>query len=155
MKKYMIITFFVPVLVFAQFKSRSNPVDIASSLRNPLGIGRQAMSFVGLDPSRLKIDQSYSVGYMSFGGQGVTQGMYLNTMSYEFKVPLKVAVQWGIAHQPTFGKSGTPPMMNNGPFVSGAFLQYKPAKNVSIELNYQSMPYNRSRSMFYRNRTGW
>ncbi|MBN1999040.1 hypothetical protein JW935_15885 [candidate division KSB1 bacterium] len=152
MKNLMLIIFF-PLLVFGQFKSSSDRLDIASSLRNSVGIGRQAMGLVGLDPSRLHIDQSYSVGYMSAGGKGFTQGVYLNTMTYDFKAPLKVALQWGIAHQPTFGMNDTTPMMNNGPFVSGALLQYKPLKNVSIELNYQAVPY--SQYMFYRNRMGW
>lgn len=141
MKRWLVYIMIVslPALAFAQLKSQTKPMDMTNSLRNPLGIGKSAMGWLGLDPSRLTMLQSYQMSFMSAGGNSYTQGLYLNTLMYQFSSPLTLAVQWGIAHQPLSSFGGAS-LLNNGPFLSGAQLRYQPAKNFSVELEYSQYP---------------
>lgn len=142
-----------PFALFAQYKTRTGETDIAAALRYPLGLGKSTLGLLGLDPSRLHIAQSYQMSYFTMGEQGVTQGMYLNTMSYQFKIPLLLTFQWGIAHQPGFG--GPPsPFLQNGPFISGANLLYKPTDKMTIEIDFRQVPYGTYNSMWRRSRMG-
>jgi hypothetical protein len=129
----------LPLLVFGQYRTQAKPVNLAASLKNPIGIGQSAMALLGLDPARLHMSQSYQMSYMSIGGKGYSQGVYLNTLTYDFSIPLTMAVQWGIAHQPLSG-IGTSPLLNSGPFLSGAQLYYRPTKNTSIRLEFSQYP---------------
>jgi len=143
-----LILIFMPCLVFGQYKSDTKAVDIATVLRTPVNAGKNAVGILGLDPSRLDISQSYSMSYMSLGGQGFSQGMYLNTMTYHFKLPMTLSFQWGIAHQP-FAGSNDAPFLKNGPFISGAQFKYKPTKNTVIELEYNQNPYGYGSRYYY------
>ena len=145
------LIFILSVAVYGQFRTQTKPVDIASTLRNPIGIGRQAFSMIGLDPERLHISQSYQMSYMSMGGQGYTQGVYLNTLSYQFSIPMSLSFQWGIAHQPNFGGNDAP-FLQNGPFISGAQLRYQPKKNLLIQIDYHQVPYGTYDSYWMRRR---
>ncbi len=141
MKRWLVYVMIaaLPALAFGQLKSQAKPADMANFLRNPLALGQRAVGLLGLDPSRLTMTHSYQMSFTSIGGQGFTQGLYLNTLMYQFASPLTLAVQWGIAHQP-FSSLGGASLLNNGPFLSGAELRYQPAKNFSIQLEYSQYP---------------
>ena len=144
MQRYLIFTLLlVPALLAAQFKSQEQPVNMATVLRST---GEKAVGLIGLDPSKLHISHSYSMSMLSMGGQSATQGLYLNTLTYEFSAPLTVSLQWGMAHQP-FGNTPNAPVLQNGPFLSGASLLYQPSKNTVLHFRFQRVPYH---SNFYR-----
>lgn len=146
----------VPLLGFGQFKINTQSKDLSTNL-NPQsdGMGQGIVSFLGLDPSRVSMQHSYSMGFSSFGGNNYSQGMYLNTLKYQFSIPLTVSVQWGIANQMLPGLNASP-MMSDGPFLSGAQVLYKPTKNTVLRLEYQQIPnsyrYGGYRSPFGYNR---
>jgi len=146
MKRIIWVAFLLllPVLVQAQFRSQTGPVNLVGLLNAPVQMERAAAGLLGLDASRLHIYQSYQMNYISAGSAGYSQGVYLNTMTYDFKVPLSVAVQWGIAHQPLAGKTSS--LMKDGPFLSAAQLRYQPVKDFLIQLDYVQNPYR-----FYQN----
>ena len=158
MRKILIITlvFLVPCVCLGQFKIKTNRSANISTLDDPAGRAQGLVSLVGLDPSRFSMSQSYQVGYLSSGSRGFSQGMYLNTMTYEFSIPLLVSVQWGIASQPLSG-FGTSPLMKSGPFISGTQLLYKPWKNTFIKLEYSQIPNSNSYGGLYNryNRYRW
>ena len=143
----------IPIAASGQFKSQAGKADIATALRYPLGLGQSALGLIGLDPSRLHIAQSYQMSYFSLGGDGFTQGVYLNTMSYEFKIPLLLTFQWGIAHQPNFGGQNAP-FLASGPFISGANLRYQPTEKLLIEVDFRQNPYGMYHPMYRRSRMG-
>ena len=122
MKRILLITLMVitPIVAFAQYKTSKNEKTITNQLRNLSSAGQNVVGILGLDPSRLHISHSYQMGYMSTGGQGFSQGVYLNTLTYQFTMPVTVAFQWGMAHQP--GSGNAAPFLQNGLFVSGAQL---------------------------------
>jgi hypothetical protein len=156
MKRKLILVLFLtwPTLVLAQFKSQTRPVGLGALLSTPAGIERSAATLLGLDPSRLQIHQSYEMSYLSLGGQGLTQGLYLNTMIYDFKFPLQIALQWGLRNQP-FASSVSAPLLQNGLFVSAAQVRFRPLKNTLVQFDFRQLPYGynpygyqRSASMF-------
>lgn len=137
MKKISVfILMMMPMMVFAQFKTQAKNQGFTDRLISSSGLG-----FLGLDPSRFSMSQSYSMSYADIGGRGFSQGLYLNTLRYQFAIPLTVSLQLGLAHQP-FGISGVSPMMNDGLFVSGAQLRYQPSKNTLIQLDFRQAPYS-------------
>jgi hypothetical protein len=126
----------MPIMAFAQFKTQAKNQSFTDRL-----ISSSGLSFLGFDPSRFSMSQSYSMSYATIGGQGFSQGLYLNTLRYQFAIPLTVSLQVGLAHQP-FAISGVSPMMNDGIFVSGAQLRYQPTKNTVIQLDFRQAPYS-------------
>ena len=153
MKKIVIITIvalLLPIASFAQLKRQDQPVSIREELIKPVNT---QMGLSLLDPSRLSMSQSFSMGYFSIGGRGVAQSVYLNTLRYQIASPLMLTVQWGIQQFPynSFGKDS--PAFKSGFFLSGAELKYKPSENLEMSLQYSSMPnyYN----PYYYNRMGF
>lgn len=135
----LIFVFSVHGLLWAQFKTETKPVNIAETLKNPLGMAKNFTGILGLNPDNLSISHSYHLGMMSGGGRSFTQGMYLNTLSYQFSIPLFVSVQWGIAHQPG-SVLGSESVLNSGPFLSNAKIIYKPSESTTLRLEVQQYP---------------
>jgi len=152
MRRFIVLTFvfLLPYFALGQYKVNTHAQDIQTTLNNPGGMGRGLVSLIRLDPSRFRMSQSYQMGYMSMGGQGFSQGLYLNTLSYEFSIPLTLSLQWGLANQP-FSGVGLSPIMKSGPFISGAQLQYKPSQKTTIQLEFRQLPYNTPYRMYNRN----
>ena len=92
-----------------------------------------------LDPNKLSISHSYSLSYYTAGGSGYNQGLYLNTINYQFSDPLLMQVRFGYLHQP-FGGSNNISEGNNKFFVQRAMLQYRPFKNTTLVIDYQAYP---------------
>lgn len=159
MRRFLIVLwiFCTPLILLAQFKTQTAPAGISDQLRTGSGLRQGFAGILGLDPSRLHISHSYQMSYMSIGG-GLTQGMYLNTLSYQFSMPLTLSFQWGIAYQP-FQSMNAAPFLANGPFISAAQLRYQAKDNLSIELNFQSNPnpyfYNPFYNRYYRGGFGY
>jgi hypothetical protein len=127
----------LPVLAFGQLKEQLEPQSFSQLLTQPQGL----LGLIGLDPNRFSMQHSYSLSYMSLGGHGFSQGVYLNTMSYRFSDPLQVSLQWGVLNQPLSGL-GVPSLYQNGVFLSGASVEYKPSRNLSIGVQYNRAPGN-------------
>ena len=128
----------MPSLGFSQFKNEAKPVHFSNMLTNPLGFA----SFLGLDPNRFSMHQSYSLSYISTGGEGYSQGIYLNSMNYRLSNDMRVSMEWGISHQPlnSFGQQN---FYQDGLFVSRADFEYKPSDNFSIGIIYNTLPRSR------------
>jgi len=125
----------LPVLAFGQLKEQLKPQPFSQLLTQPQGL----VGLIGLNPNRFSMQHSYSLSYMSLGGRGFSQGVYLNTMSYRFSDPLQVSLQWGFLNQPLSG-FGVPSFYQNGLFFSGANVEYKPSRNLSIGLQFDRTP---------------
>ncbi|MBN1561676.1 hypothetical protein JW998_15600 [candidate division KSB1 bacterium] len=145
MKMFILVSsfFLLPLLGYGQFKTQAKPVDFSDRLQSGANIG-----ILGIDPSRFSMSHSYSMSYMAAGGQSFTQGLYLNTLSYQFTVPLTLSLQLGMAHNP-FPGNGTANILQSGFFVSGAQLMYKPTEKTTIQLQFRQMPYQNYRGFYY------
>ncbi|MEE9553609.1 MAG: hypothetical protein V3W18_04860 [candidate division Zixibacteria bacterium] len=92
------------------------------------------------DPSRLSMNQSYSLSYYSGGGNSGSIGYYMNSLEYRFSSPLKIRVDLGYLHSPTglFSRNST--VNNSGMFVPGISIDWKPTENFNFRLDYHHVP---------------
>ncbi len=152
----LIMLMLIPGLIFAQYRRQEKPVSISQELIRP-----NSNSFMGLsilDPSRLNMSHSFSMSFFSVDGKGVSQGLYLNTLTYQIANPLLVRLQWGIQSYPYNTLAKSHPAFQSGLFLSGAELQYKPSDKFEMKFQINQMPYyNRYGSGWYRNpyRASW
>jgi hypothetical protein len=125
----------IPAWGNAQFRSDGRTIFKASDLvRRPAGLFDRL-----LHSSRFRMTQSYSLSFFSMGGQGFNQGMYLNSMSYQISDPLLAQLQIGYLHQP-FGARGDAGPNGGKVFVRSASLLYKPSDQMSVHLDYETVP---------------
>ncbi|NIR52157.1 hypothetical protein GWO43_26505 [candidate division KSB1 bacterium] len=132
----------LPTLVFGQLK-QDKQVDMASALIKPSGVSNM-VGLLGLDPNKFSMSHSYSFSFSSLGGQSFGQGVYLNTMHYQFSDPLTMYFQFGFLHRP-FGDFGQTNLSQNELFVSGAGFKYQPADNFKVQFEFSQQP----RSYYY------
>ena len=145
----IIILSIVPYTVFAQLKSQDKPVQIKQEIIQPL-----QNKFFGLDifnPSKFSMSHSFSMSFFSVAGKGISQNVYLNTMTYQIASPLLLRVQWGIQNFPHNDLAKNSPLFQNGFFLNGAELQYKPSDKFEMRLQFSRMPNYRYNSYYYNN----
>jgi hypothetical protein len=139
MKHIFLFFLILPGLLLAQYKTDTNPINIAQAISQPVKAGKAAMGILGLDPSKLHISHAYQMNVGSLGGHAFSQGLYLNTLTYQFNMPLTMSVQWGVAHQP-FQTGNNVALLNDGPFISNASLVYQPSKSTVLSIEYSTYP---------------
>jgi hypothetical protein len=130
-----------PIILFGQYRNKPQ-MDFPSLLQTPAALGRAATNLLGLDPSRMTMQHSYQMSFMNAGGHGFSQGLYLNTISYQFTLPITMSVQWGIANQPFGNIANNSALLKNGPFLSAAQFRYQPKPNMVLQIDYRHMPYS-------------
>ncbi|HVP36548.1 MAG TPA: hypothetical protein VMT04_06080 [Terriglobales bacterium] len=132
MKKIIYLSLILAILIFlvqsgfAQDKSASE-----SSVK--------LKGFSLLDPSRLKMNQSYTFSFFSSGKQSGTFGLYTNTLEYRISQPLLVRVGLAYLHQPlSMFNRGSQSL--NGVFLPNFQLFYQPSKSFQLRIDVSSMP---------------
>lgn len=154
MKNLIIIFLLASTALFAQFKEELNkPVNIKAGIINQ---NPSSFIFGFINPDNFKMNHSFSMSYSAFGGQGVALGIYTNSMSYQFNDQLNVEVDASLINSPysTFGQGYADQI--NGVYLTRAQVNYRPAENWFISLQYLNSPtgfYNNywNRSFFGRN----
>lgn len=159
MKKTIVITSFIlalfPALIFAQLKQDAK-VDMAKALTQPTAKIQGIVGLLGLDPSKFSMSQSYSLSFITGGGHSYNQGLYLNTMRYQFSNPLSMFLQLGFVHQPLGSLGEKNFQQQSEVFVSGVGLEYKPAENFRMQFEFSQQPrsynpYNPYNNLYFRN----
>jgi hypothetical protein len=132
MKKIIYLSLILTVLLlsiqsgFAQDKSVSEP-------------SVKLKGFSLLDPSRLKMSQSYTFSFFSSGKQSGTFGLYTNTLEYRISQPLLVRVGLAYLHQPlSMFNRGNQSL--NGVLLPNFQLFYQPSKSFQLRIDVSSMP---------------
>lgn len=114
-------------LAAGQYRNASPAGDTGDYLRS--GPGLRVEGFRGLlDPARMHMSHSVSMGYASVGGRGVSQGLYMNRIDYRISDPLSLTTQLGYRFQPS-GPAEWNPANNGTDFVGGADLNWRPSRN--------------------------
>ncbi len=113
------------------------PPSVAGYVAKPVS----SSLFLGfLDPSAFSMRHSYSLSYTSFAGQGLSMGVYTNSMFYKISDPLDVQVDFSLMHSPynTLGSE----MQNqlSGLFISRAQLNYRPSDNMWFQIQFRQVP---------------
>lgn len=118
-----------------QFKSGTPATTAVSSSVMRASDG---LLFGWLDPSRLSMKQSYSLSYSTFGNQGLSVGMYTNSLAYQISGPLDVRFDVSVLHSP-FGLPGNMPDFS-GVYLTRAQLNYRPTENMWLQIQFRQLP---------------
>lgn len=125
-------------VVVGQFKvqGESRPNVSESIIKTDDG----SLLFGWFDPNRLTMRHSFSLSYQTFSGQGMSLGMYTNSLMYKFSDPLNVQVDITAMHSPfnSLGKQFQNDL--SGIFVSRAELNYRPSENMLFQIQYRQIP---------------
>ena len=100
--------------------------------------------FLGwFNPANFQMHHSFSLSYQTMGGQGMSLGTYTNTMLYDFSDNLRARADVSLSYSP-YNTFGTFNKKNDfsSIYLSRAELNYKPWKDVVIQLQYRQIPYS-------------
>ncbi|MEW6042354.1 MAG: hypothetical protein AB1633_12620, partial [Elusimicrobiota bacterium] len=107
-------------------------------------------SYTGLlDPSRFSMHHMYSMQYTSGPSGSDMLGAYVNTMTYNFKMPMRLTLDLGYFFRPLELRTNKSNIFSNesGNFlVPRVTLDYQPSKNVLMSFQYIYVP---SSSLYY------
>ncbi|MFH0992376.1 MAG: hypothetical protein V1799_20440 [bacterium] len=134
----VILLLVVSTGMIAQFKSSP---ELNTSVTGSLFRTENNSFLFGLfDPSKLSMRHSFSLSYSSFGGQGLSLGVYTNSMMYQFNDQLDIQADISLMHSPfsSFGKQFEKDL--SGIFLSKAQLNYRPSKNMLFQIDFRQLP---------------
>jgi len=140
-----LITVFLVSSLYAQspYREQTEP----SARESMLQTSTMQTGFSGiLDPSRISMSQQFGMSYGSAGGQGYTQGYYMNTISYRFNAPVLLNLRLGATNNPFSssvaqpGQSAMSSLLSNAEFIGGADLIWQPSDKLTFLLSVDRMP---------------
>lgn len=126
----------VSLPLMAQFRQQvaSRPSVSESLVRS----GNSSLLFGWFDPSRFSMRHSFSLSYMTSGGQGLSLGTYTNSLFYKIADPLDVQFDVSLQHSPYSSFGNTKDF--SGVFLSRAQLNYRPSENMLLQIQYRQLP---------------
>jgi hypothetical protein len=125
----------------AQFKSQlENEPPVTDA------ITRQQEStflFGWFDPSKFSMHHSVSFSYQTMGGQGMSVGMYTNSMMYQFAENLNARADVSLMYSPfsSLGVAGGKKNDLSSVYLSRAEVNYRPWENVLFQVQYRQIPW--------------
>jgi len=142
MKKFTLVVLMVLCsvgMLRAQLKSQDERVSAAESLVRP---APSISSFLGLlNPDNFMMRHNFSFSYLSSGGEGLSLASYTNSMFYRIADPLNLRVDLTLQGSP-FGQYGSVSQNDlSRLFISRAELNYRPAENMFIKLQFSQRPF--------------
>ena len=147
MSIFLLLSFMLIIspLIFAQdIEPKSSVFKVSALNQKPKGI----FDFL-LNSTKFSMSHSYSVSYFSLGKQSFNQGLYLNTMNFQFSDPLTAQVRVGFMHQP-FGGQNLIGGKNGKLFLERVMLRYQPSENTVLKIDFQSYPSSALSPYYYR-----
>ena len=133
----MLVTVLASAVLLGQFKSDAeHKPAVSESLVRPDN-GGLLLGF--LDPNNFSMHQSYTLSYSSFGGHGLSLGVYTNSIFYRFSAPLDVQFDVSVVHSP-FGGFGAAANSLSGVYLSRAELNYHPSNNIWLQIQFRQLP---------------
>jgi len=138
MKKYLMLFFAVmSITIYAQFK---DPAFTTESPRDGITNNSSNSLFGFLNSNNFSMHHSFGISYSSFAGEGLSLATYTNSMMYKFSDNMNVQLDASFVTSPysSLGKDFQNSLQ--GIYISRAAFNYKPWDDVSISLQYRSMP---------------
>jgi hypothetical protein len=125
-------------MAVAQFRSQPEvSSSVAGTLIRPDDGG---LIFGWFDPSRLTIRNSYSLSYTSSGNRGYSIGNLTSSLAYQISNPLWVQFDISLLHSPFNNLGGNFAKDITGVYLSRAELNYRPSKNMLLQIQYRQLP---------------
>ncbi len=129
-----------PALSEAQFRSERNTPSITQQIATPYSPSNSSLVLGFIDPSRLDMQQSYSVTFSSVGSRSGAVGIYTNRLSYMILPNLQVIADIGLMHQPFQGQGGDILNLDNSQLLYGGEVRYRPTENSFISVRFGNTP---------------
>jgi hypothetical protein len=122
----------------AQFKTSVDPQPTVS--QSLLKSDDGGFLFGLIDPNNFSMRHSFSLSYLTAGGQGLSMGMYTNSMMYKFSNDLDIRADISLMASPfnTLGKQYQNGL--SGLFLNNAELNYRPWKNTLLQVQFRQIP---------------
>jgi len=131
------VLFIVSVIATSQFRSQP---EARSSAGESLLRSDDGLLFGWFDPSRLTIHNSYSLSYSTSGGRGYSLGALTSNIAYQISNPLSVQFDVSLLHSPFNNLGDTFTKDISGIYLSRAELNYRPNKNMWLQIQYRQLP---------------
>lgn len=134
-------------LASAQFRAGNADDKPTSTVDAMSGHGDDFFSRF-FDPMRFSMHQTYSMSFISGGGQSTGLGVFTNTFSYRAADNLAISADVSAVYSP-FSTLGSKFQQSiNGIYLSNARLDWKMGENSSMRIEYNGMPYGSYNSPF-------
>jgi hypothetical protein len=142
-----VLNLFVTTPSYSQFKEI--PKETKSKIKSGNGL-----IFGFINPKNFSINHSFNLSYATFGNSSVSLASYTATLSYQVLKNLKLSADVTMQYSPYASLGSNNSVLNkdfqnsfNGINLSKVSLQYKPAENMFINIDY----INNSNSYLYDN----
>jgi len=157
MKKILVLLALILLMstvTYAQFKDQlPGTSEVQSSLVRPDDGNSLLLGF--FDPANFSMRHTFSMSYMTAGGQGLALGMYTNSMSYKISDPLTLSADVSLLNSPYSSLGSKFSQSLDGIYLTRADLNYHPSNNFQIDLRFDQNPMYRYYSPYYYNPWGW
>jgi hypothetical protein len=141
MKNLLIIVLMLVIIstnTIGQFKSRPETTpSVSESLIRPDGGG---LLFGWFNPSRLTINNSYTLSYTTSGRQGFSLGTLTSSLAYQISNPLSIEFDLSLMHSPFNNLGGNFAKNISGFYLTRAELNYKPSKDILFQVQFRQLP---------------
>lgn len=131
----VIILALIGSMSYAQYKEI--PYDTKVKLQN----NKLILGFI--NPKNFTFTHSFNLSYATFGSGSYSMASYTGTLSYKVLRNLNVSADITMQYSPFASINGNTPGMNNdlqkslsGVYLSRLSLNYQPAKNMFINIQY-------------------
>ena len=89
------------------------------------------------DPAKFSMQHTYALSFTSDGKRTFGNGLYLNTMQYQFSAPLVFRLKWGI-ETPSGLQSTQPLFSKQNLVIPSVELWYRPFKSMLFKVEYKA-----------------
>ncbi len=135
----LLIAIMAPPVARAQLRSQAAKPGVAEQLRRPALTGdRLILGIIDLD--RLRMDQTYSMGFASGSRGAGSYGLYTNRLSYPITEHLLMRVDLGYLHNPLASFQDSR-LRNQGDLLYSTELNYRLANALQLNLRVGNFPY--------------
>ncbi len=126
---------------FAQFKAQV-PEESRIGDGSAQSESSSGFLFGWFNPEKFHMQHSFSMEYMTMGGQGLSLGTYTNSMMYQFSDKLDARADLSFSYSPfnSFGSFGKKNDFSSF-YLSRAEVNYRPWKNVTMQVQFRQLPY--------------
>jgi len=127
--------FLLALIVMATLAAaQTSPLDFSGVNNLNAGLGKL------FDPSRLSMQQSFTMGYASSGKSSLLSNTYRNSMNYRLSQKLELKLDLAYSYLPSaFNKSAYRiDGQRQGMFLPSFGLKYQPSQNMIIQFEYNS-----------------
>lgn len=134
----LVIILFSAMVTFAQFRDSGFETN---SVKEGIVTENSNFLFGFLNSDDFIMRHSFSLNYSAFAGQGMSLTSYTNSMFYRLMSNLNVQLDVSVMYSPysTLGEQFQKDI--SGVYISNAAINYHPWDNLSVHLQYRSMPF--------------